>query len=246
MAIIYSYKGLLLAVVLCYFLSSCTTPSTANQPQIVEYTTTWDTSLPNPTQYLLFGSGKKTAIPSDSLSHSEQTQLRDGDILLRKGYGNISDYIADFLQEEYAVTHCAFVLNSQSNHPKVLHTVSSNKHNGMLIEPLAAYIKQSQQNSLIAIRLKASESEIEQVLKQAQQLVQQKIPFDMKFDDQNDQHLYCIEMMRNVFLAVFQEDWLPNRTNKNTIDVLSMNNFFDTTHFNPIFNHFDSANAVLK
>lgn len=239
MAIIYSYKGLLLTVVLCCFLGACTSSSVANEKQRV-VTTTWDSTLPNPTQYLLFGSGKKIALPSDSLSDFERTLLRNGDILLRKGYGNISDYIADFLREKYAVTHCAFIINIQSQVPLVLHTISSNQHNGMLIEPLTSYIKQSQANSLVAVRLKASETQIQQVLEKAHLFVQKKIPFDMKFDDRNNQALYCIEMMRDIFLEVFQENWLPNRTNKNTIDVLSMNNFFDTTRFNLIFNHFDS------
>lgn len=234
-------KGLLLTVVLFCF-SACR--SSSSESAINNPTVLWDTTMPNPTQYLLFGNGKKKSGLPDSLSYEELELLQEGDILLRKGFGSISDFIADFLAEKYPVTHCAFVVNTQSNHKEVLHTASNETANGIYIEPLEQYVQQSALGTLVLVRLNCSKEKKEQVLQQAHQLLAQKIPFDMGFDDQDDQALYCIELMRNIFLTVFEEDLLAKRSKKNTLNVLSMDNFFNPVHFEVIFNHFDSVVVV--
>lgn len=235
-------KGLLLTVVLSCFYLSCNPSPNLVSPKRITSTTKWDSTSPNPIQYLLFGSKNKTIFSPDTLSEFELQQLRDGDILLRKGHGAMSDYIADFLQEKYPVTHCAFLIQTNSASPKVLHTLSNNTTNGMLVEPLSNYLQQSQKNSLVLVRLKYDAKKVEEVLSQANRLLIQQVPFDLSFDDGNSKSLYCIEMMRDIFLTVFQEDLLSKRTAKNTIDVLSMDNFFDSTHFELIFNHFELNN----
>jgi len=231
-------KGLLLTVVLFYF-SACKSSST-------EFTTNshpvlWDTTMPNPTQYLLFGSGKSQSTLPDSLTVYELDMLQEGDILLRKGFGSISDFIADFLEETYPITHCAFVINTKSKSKQVLHTASNETINSIHVEPLEQYVQQSFLGSLVLVRLKCSKEKKEQVLQKSYQLLAKKIPFDMGFNDRDNQALYCIEFMRNIFLDVFEEDLLPKRSRKNNLDVLSMDNFFNPTHFEVIFNHFDSA-----
>ena len=65
----------------------------------------------------------------------------------------------------------------------------------------------------------------------------------MGFDDKNSNTLYCAEMMRNIFLEVYKKDLLPRRTKKQSIDVLSMDNFIDSIYFDIIINHFDSTTA---
>ena len=204
----------------------------------------WDTTMPNPSQYLLFGNGKKKTTLPDSLSLEELEVLQEGDILLRKGFGSISDFIADFLDETYPITHCAFVINTENKSKQVLHTNSNESINSVYIESLEEYVQQSALGSLVLVRLNCSAQKKAEVLQKAHQLLEKKIPFDMGFDDHDPKALYCIELMRNVFLDVFEEDLLPKRTHRNTIDVLSMDNFFNPTYFELIFNHFDSTIVI--
>lgn len=236
-------KGLLLTVVLFCFSAckSSSSESTASSNPIL-----WDTTMPNPAQYLLFGNGKTQSTRSDSLTFEELEQLQEGDILLRKGFGATSTFIADFLDETYPVTHCAFVIKTQNKSKQVLHTASNETVNHIHIEPLEHYVRQSSFGSLVLVRLNCSKEKKEAVLQKAQQLLAKKIPFDMGFDDRDNQALYCIEFLRNIFLDVFKEDLLPKRTHRNTIDVLSMDNFFNSVHFEVIFNHFDSVVVVNK
>lgn len=225
------FKLINFQIIFCLY--SCSTSTTP-----IPKTPTTTDSIPNAMQYLLFGSGKKSSTQSDTLSSKEIAQLQNGDILLRKGFGSISDYIADFLQEKYPVTHCGFVV-IKGNQVFVLHTISNDSLNGMCLEPISDYLKQSQQNTLVAVRLKKIFSKTDEVLAKAQLLLQQKIPFDLAFDDYNASSLYCLEMVRNVLQEVYQEDLISKRTQKQTIDVLSMDNFFDSTYFEVVFNHFE-------
>jgi len=231
-------KGLLLTVVLFCFLAckSSSSESTTSNP-----TTLWDTTMPNPSQYLLFGSGKAQTTLSDSLTIQEVALLQEGDILLRKGFGPISDFIADFLAETYPLTHCAFVINTKSKTKQVLHTASNETVNHIHVELLEQYVRQSRRGSLVLVRLRCSKEKKEQVLQKAHQLLAKKIPFDLGFNDRDPQALYCIEFMRDIFLDVFGKDLCSKRNSKNNLDVLSMDNFFNSAHFEVIFNHFDSV-----
>ena len=59
-----------------------------------------------------------------SLSDEEVDLLQDGDIILRKGYGIVSENIAKYLDEEYVISHCGIVVKSQKGNYFVIHSVS--------------------------------------------------------------------------------------------------------------------------
>ena len=84
----------------------------------------------------LYQSKKQNNKTHASLTKSEISLLKDGDIILRKGFGTISDFIALFLNESYPVTHCAFYISKGFDQPMVLHTISNESVSGMFTEPL--------------------------------------------------------------------------------------------------------------
>jgi hypothetical protein len=179
-------------------------------------------------------------ITFDTLTQIEIEQLQTGDVLLRKGFGWISDGIANYLEEEYPITHCGIVIkDTVTLDIRILHTVSNDSIDGMHIETLAHYCQQSQQNSLIAVRLQATPTEQAAIIAEAIRLYKEKVPFDMGFDDQDSTQLYCIEMLRDVYLKVLKKDILNKRKTTAGIDVLAMSNLLDTMYFQILFNHFD-------
>lgn len=188
---------------------------------------------------LAFFSAKKDSTANDSLPLRELTLLQEGDILMRKGYGNISDFIADFLNEKYQVTHCGFILLGGYNEAHILHTVSNDSVEHLFVEPLRDYIQQSQLNSLVAVRLKGTNQQRNAVVNEAKRLLKKKIPFDMAFNDNDTTEMYCAEMMAYVFKQVYQEDLMPRRAVYKPIDVLHMDNFFEPKYFEVLFNHFE-------
>lgn len=177
-----------------------------------------------------------TPIPADSLTKAEYALLQTGDVLLRRGYGWISDYIVVALEEPCPITHCGLIV-PQGNGLGVLHTASSEEHEGILVEPLSAYIRQSQQHSLVACRPHCSPKQRVQLLALAEKYQQQALPFDYSFDDQDAQALYCIELLRDLFLITFQQDYLPLHYQRGELSLLGFQNFFDNRNFTLIFNH---------
>ncbi|MCH2045493.1 MAG: hypothetical protein MK212_15355 [Saprospiraceae bacterium] len=186
-----------------------------------------------------FFSAKKDSTANDSLPPNELALLQEGDILMRKGYGNISDFIADFLNEKYRVTHCGFIVLEGYHEAHILHTVSNDSVEHLFVEPLRDYIQQSQLNSLVAVRLNGTNQQRKAVVKEAKRLLKKKIPFDMAFNDKDTTEMYCAEMMSYVFKQVYQEDLMPRRAVYNPIDVLHMDNFFEPKYFEVLFNHFE-------
>lgn len=218
-------KGLLPAVILFGFVWSCQQPAekSVSHTAVVK---------------------QKTVVLRDSLTAPEKQLLQTGDVLLRKGFGWISNTIAQYLDEKYPITHCGLILrDSVTQKISILHTISNEQSEGMYIEPLWSYCRESQIHSLMAVRLKVSTREQQQIIAAAKRRYKQKIPFDMGFDDHDTTRLYCIEMLRDVYKEVLEKDILPKRTTKNGIDVLAMSNLLDTTHFELLFNHFEDKKA---
>jgi hypothetical protein len=183
---------------------------------------------------------KTAATPHDNLSSAELAELQEGDLLLRKGYGWVSDRIADYLEEEYRVTHCALILRAGYEEPQVLHSLSNEKVNGIFIEPLSDYLLESQAGSLVGIRIKGTAEERALVIREAKRLLAKKVPFDMAFNDADTTELYCAELMGYIFHRVYGEDLLPEKSSAFGLKAIRMRNFFNPIYFEILFNHFDS------
>jgi hypothetical protein len=186
---------------------------------------------------LLFHSDAYPVLPPDTLSTQEQALLQAGDVLLRRGYGLISNYILATLQEPYAVTHCGLLVAQADGSLGVLHTASDEERNGILVEPLAAFVRHSQAHSLVACRPKANPVQRQRLLELAERYRAAALPFDYGFDDRDPTALYCVELLRDLFLAAFEQDYLPLHYQRGQLSLLGFQNFFDSTTFTPLFNH---------
>ncbi len=224
-------------LLLLYWATSCSSSSSqTHTPQQAQVAANRLDSNPllNPSLLL---QQKATIAAHDRLNNDELASLQSTDILLRRGYGVVSDFIANYLEEVYPVTHCGFVVRKADSSLWILHTISTDVHSGMLLETIADYIKNSQKGTLVAVRLKGSEEKRKIVLDEAYQLLARKIPFDMGFNDSDSSQLYCAEMMRNIFKKVYRKDMLKDRAESLGIDVIRMSNFFNEKYFEVLFNH---------
>ncbi len=228
--------------VLSLLFSFTILPSAAHSPHRLapESPPTYD-SLPPGNLLLQIGELLRPApAPAqDRLSSRETALLQEGDLLLRKGYGWVSDRIADALNEEYRVTHCGLILRQGYTEPHILHSVSNEKVNGICIEPLQAYIAESQKNSLVGLRIKQDSQKIPELVAEAKRLYHKKVPFDMSFDDSDSSRLYCAELLALLFKNVYQQDLLPEKANILGVKAIKMSNFFNPRYFQILFNHFN-------
>lgn len=155
----------------------------------------------------------------------EIEKLEEGDIILRRGYGLVSDMIVETLTEEYPISHCGIICK-RGDEFIVVHTISSSisDFDGMQDHNLKTFIFQSKKNSVIVTRLKLPKDIRKKVCQKALYYLDKRIPFDHAFDINDSSFFYCSELL-----------WRIIRTEAN-IDIFSSRNIIEKKHL--YFSHF--------
>lgn len=184
---------------------------------------------------------KKLVLSTYNLSESEYSRIHAGDIILRLGYGTVSESISKILNEEYKISHCGIIVPCDScrNNYKVIHSVSSSLSpiDGVQDDCLDIFIKNSQPNSIIVTRYRNLDSnDINKLISWANYYLKEGIPFDHSFDVNDSSSFYCTELLLHIFANA--NIFLPNKylENKN-MDRLKFNYFWDSNYFEIIINH---------
>ena len=131
------------------------------------------------------------------LNSRVKERLQNGDIILRYGYGYISDGIIRHLNEKYAVSHCG-IIQIQNNGIFVIHSDSNSdeKTEGTQITGLDKFTNQSHPNSIIIVRLKKIDSTAQnKIIDTALKYVSEHTPFDYFFNGDDDKELFCTELV---------------------------------------------------
>jgi hypothetical protein len=184
---------------------------------------------------------KKLVLSIYNLSENEYSRIQAGDIILRLGYGTVSESISKILNEEYKISHCGIIVPCDScrNNYKVIHSVSSSLSpiDGVQDDCLDIFIKNSQPNSILITRYKNLDSnDKNKLISWANYYLKQGIPFDHSFDVNDSSSFYCTELLLHIFSNA--NIYLPNKylENKN-MDRLKFKYFWDSNYFEIIINH---------
>lgn len=172
------------------------------------------------------------------LSHDELDMIQDGDIILRHGYGLVSDMIVKTLKEKISLSHCAIVVRNDSLFG-VVHSVSQSVSDadGVQYQDINTFTKHSKMNSIILVRLRSEDSVIgEKISKRALHYYNLKVPFDHSFDLFDDSKFYCSEIVWKVIDDVAKIDIFPDKSEKSK-RYLNFSNFYDSDFFDVIINH---------
>lgn len=180
------------------------------------------------------------------LNPQEIESLEEGDIILRHGYGLVSDLIVETLKEKYPISHCGIICK-RDNKFIVVHTVSSSlsDFDGMQYQDLKTFVLQSRKNSIIVTRLKLPREVREKISQLALYYLEQKIPFDHSFDIDDSSFYYCSELLWRIILRGGGIDIFHNR------DVVKKTHLYFSHFYNPeffdiIINHHDSARISFQ
>lgn len=175
---------------------------------------------------------------SYALSEADYKKIQDGDIILRHGYGLVSDLIVEQLKEKYDISHCAIVCKTDTGFA-VIHSVSSSVSNidGMQAQDLKSFIKESQYNSVVVIRYKPKINKADSAIsRKAKYYLSQNIPFDESFDINDSTEFYCTELLWKVILDEYGDDIMAGKNNQRK-DHLRFDTFLDTALFQVVINH---------
>ena len=173
------------------------------------------------------------------LTIEEKTILQEGDIILRHGFGIISDAIVKYAKDEYPVSHCGIIVKDTSGKWAVIHTVSNTlaEIDGMQKDNLDVFVKGSQANSVIVMRyLYENDSTQRKIAEQANFYFSQKIPFDHKFDCADSAEFFCTEFIFKVFKTAIDVD-LHEFSDKKGLECMNFSIFLNSTKFEMVINH---------
>lgn len=187
-----------------------------------------------------YRSQQEQVVSGYTLSPEEMSLLHDGDIILRHGYGFVSDLIVETLNDSSGISHCA-ILTRYKGHWIVVHSVSSTLSDvdGVQWQDLATFIKQSKKNSVVLLRYKhgINDSALAQIGTRAKYYLDKKIPFDNAFDLFDSTSFYCSELLWKVFKDIYHIDIFESKYRPEHYDYMKFDTFLDTTNFRIIFDH---------
>lgn len=190
------------------------------------------------TTYYLFNFYKeKPENYSYVMNNNEFSEIKNGDLVLRRGFGFVSDTITRLFKEKYPVSHVGIVTEHEGE-LLVAHTVSAelSDFDGMQVTPLMRFIDDSHQNSIIVMRYKATEKVRDKIAEIAYRFFTEKVPFDYDFDLNNTQEMYCSEMVREAILEADNKDVFVGRIDKEG-KLLRFDSLLNPQLFEEIINH---------
>lgn len=177
------------------------------------------------------------------LTVEEIELLQEGDIILRRGFGFFSDLVSTYLNDSIIdVTH-AGILTYTNDKWYVIHSLSSdvNPTDGMQIQALDKFLKYSQPGKIIISRIKDHTPEKgTQITTFAKGYLKRKIPFDHIGDFENDNELYCTELIWRILEKDLEILELPQENTSRKYLYHTMNGLYDSNYFDIIINHYST------
>ncbi len=186
-----------------------------------------------------YRSGQEQSFNKYRLSKAEMDSLHDGDIILRHGFGVVSDMIGETMNEEFNVSHCAIVCKPTADSIYVIHSVSSSlsDFDGVQTCGINKFMQESKPNSVMVVRYKAKiDKDLSCISKKANNYLKKQVAFDDDFDIIDHKKIYCSELPFLIFKEEFNHDIFNSTDPEKTTHKL-FKSFWDTTQFSIIINH---------
>jgi len=188
-----------------------------------------------------YRSEQEQIVSKYTLSEKEISLLKEGDIILRHGYGFVSDMIVETMNDSIGLSHCAILTKDKKGKWMIVHSVSSTLTDidGVQSQFLSPFINDSKKNSVVVVRFKnaKNDSALACIGKRAKYYLKKQIPFDESFNMKDSTELFCSEFIWKVFQDEFKTDIFESKDKKEHYDYMKFDCFLDTTNFEIIIDH---------
>jgi len=179
------------------------------------------------------------------LSSEEISQIQEGDFILRRGFGFFSNYISKELNDSIIdVTH-AGIITKRNDSLFVIHSLSSDVTDvdGLQIQPLREFLRYSYPHKIIITRLKNADSVTGlKISSLAKNYLTKQIPFDHKGNYDNDDELFCTEMIWKILEKDMHCVKIPTEPVARKKFFYSMTPMYDTIYFDIKVNQYEIKN----
>ncbi|MFH0866386.1 MAG: YiiX/YebB-like N1pC/P60 family cysteine hydrolase [Bacteroidota bacterium] len=188
-----------------------------------------------------YRSEQEQIVSKYTLSPKEISLLKEGDIILRHGYGFVSDMIVETLNDSIGLSHCSILAKDDIGEWMIIHSVSSTLTDidGVQSQPFAPFINDSKKNSVVVIRYKnaKNDSDLARIGQRAEYYLDKQIPFDDSFDLEDSTKFYCSELLWKVIKDEYSVDIFEAKNRAEHYDYMKFDCFLDTFNFEIILDH---------
>ncbi|WP_297332098.1 YiiX/YebB-like N1pC/P60 family cysteine hydrolase [Flavobacterium sp.] len=177
------------------------------------------------------------------LSNEEISLIQEGDFILRRGFGFFSDYVSEHLNDgDIDVTHAGIIIKENGD-LFVIHSLSSDvsDFDGIQKQPLQDFLLYCAPEKIIVTRTKHADTACGgKIAERAKYYLSQKIPFDHngKFDDDNE--LYCTELIWKILEKDLKVASPPTLAEEREKFFYSMMPMYSTDYFDIIINQYSN------
>lgn len=132
--------------------------------------------------------------------------IRSGDIILRKGYGLVSELITAELNDTVDISHCGILVQDSAAQFWVIHSLSRkvSDADGVQMCSLDRFMADSRTETVRVVRFKYDGLGL--VSERAKAYLRLKIPFDEKFDMGDTTAFFCSEMPIHIIKNAYKTD----------------------------------------
>ncbi len=178
---------------------------------------------------LCFSSCKNEDKKSAQKIHIPQV-LEEGDLVLRRGNSLLSGLIAQYFPEGRGMSHVGIIIFEKGS-PYVVHSISGRleKTDGIRIDPLDKFLREAHEAEYHFI---SPLFEIDRAIlgQRVRHYLAENTPFDHSFDLEDDEAMYCSELIRSVYLQSGAED-IFHYGEIGGIKLLDLASFFDERYW---------------
>ncbi|AXG74199.1 hypothetical protein DVK85_08085 [Flavobacterium arcticum] len=179
------------------------------------------------------------------LNKDELKLIKEGDFILRKGFGFFSDYISKNLNDgDIDVTHAGIIIK-QNDSLFVIHSLSSDVSDidGVQKQPLSDFLLYSAPHKIIVTRIKSTDTICgKNIAKRANYYLERKVPFDHHGDYDDEEKLYCTEMIWKILEKDLHIVTIPIVPKARKDFFYSMMPMYNTEYFDIIINQYKTDN----
>lgn len=132
--------------------------------------------------------------------------VKDGDIILRKSYGLVSEIIAIQLHDTIDISHCGIIVRDSGQTFRVIHSLSKkvSETDGVQECSLDDFMSDSQPQTVKVLRFKNDHDN--RIAQGAVSCLTRKIPFDDSFNSADTNYLYCSELPIHIIRSAYGTD----------------------------------------
>jgi hypothetical protein len=124
------------------------------------------------------------------------TGLETGDIVLKRGFGKISNLITQYFNEKVPISHCGIiVVNNDSTF--IVHSVAKSyaRKDGVQTILFRDFLKDCQKDYFYIVRQKAPAADRQKFASKAIEFTQMNITFDENANNESKEQMSCTELI---------------------------------------------------